>query len=132
MTDQSASTASSDLRVRPRPGTLTAPTVADDASSGRFGRFRAAWRARRARLDSYPRLRALYRVGVALAGLVVILVGLILVPLPGPGWLIVFLGVALLGTEFPAAHRVTRFVRRQAHRVRVWWRARRSRPDAVR
>ncbi|WEO79138.1 TIGR02611 family protein [Cryobacterium sp. SO2] len=84
----------------------------------------------RAWIHRHPRIRAPYRVLVAVAGIVVIAVGLILVPLPGPGWLIVFIGVAGLGTEFPAAHRLTRVVRRQAHRVRVWWRARRDRSTA--
>jgi uncharacterized protein (TIGR02611 family) len=64
---------------------------------------------------------------VALAGLTVIVTGLLLVPLPGPGWLIVFVGVAVLGTEFPAAHRLTELVRGQARRVRLWWRARQAR-----
>jgi uncharacterized protein (TIGR02611 family) len=67
---------------------------------------------------------------VAVAGLAVITVGLILVPLPGPGWLIVFVGVAVLGTEFPAAHRLTQLVRRQARRVQLWWRARQERNSA--
>jgi uncharacterized protein (TIGR02611 family) len=64
---------------------------------------------------------------VAAVGLMVITVGLILVPLPGPGWLIVFVGVAVLGTEFPAAHRLTELVRRQAARLRDRWRARQER-----
>jgi len=84
----------------------------------------------RAWIHRHPRIRAPYRVVVALAGLAVIVVGLILVPLPGPGWLIVFVGVAVLGTEFPAAHRITLMVRRQAHRVRLWWRARQARQNA--
>jgi uncharacterized protein (TIGR02611 family) len=60
----------------------------------------------RAWVERYPRVRWLYRLGVGLLGTVVAVVGLILVPLPGPGWLIVFLGLAILGTEFPAAHRL--------------------------
>lgn len=43
-------------------------------------------------------------IGV-LGGLVVVL-GLILVPYPGPGWLIVFAGLAILATEFDWAQRV--------------------------
>lgn len=40
-------------------------------------------------------------------------VGLLLVPLPGPGWAIVFAGVALLGTEFAWAERLLQAVRRR-------------------
>ncbi|WP_314102949.1 PGPGW domain-containing protein [uncultured Frigoribacterium sp.] len=96
---------------------------APEEGLGRTARARARWRAGRAKLDGYPRLRVAYKVGVALAGVIVIAVGLVLVPLPGPGWLIVFVGVAVLGTEFPAAHRVTQAVRRLAHRLRLRWRA---------
>jgi len=92
-------------------------------SSGGGGRFRASYRRQRARLDAFPRLRWLYKVGVALVGLFVVVLGLVLVPLPGPGWLIVFVGVAILGTEFPLAHRISLALRRLAHRLLLRWRA---------
>ena len=107
----------SDVGVTHRPAT---------SSSGFWRRFRALLSRSRTWIHRHPRLRAPYRLLVALAGLTVIVIGLILVPLPGPGWLIVFVGVATLGTEFPAAHRLTRVVRRLAHRVRLWWQARRQ------
>lgn len=46
------------------------------------------------------------RVAIAVAGGVVVLIGLILIPYPGPGWLIVFAGLAILATEFSWARRV--------------------------
>jgi uncharacterized protein (TIGR02611 family) len=39
-------------------------------------------------------------------GTFIVVVGLILVPLPGPGWAIVFAGLALLATEFAVAERM--------------------------
>ncbi|WP_243399214.1 TIGR02611 family protein [Cryobacterium zongtaii] len=98
-------------------------------ASGTWLRFRAMLGRSRTWIHARPRLRAPYRLLVALAGLTVMAVGLILVPLPGPGWLIVFVGVAVLGTEFPAAHRVTTVVRRLAHRLRLWWQARQQRQN---
>ncbi|KFF59802.1 hypothetical protein JF66_08695 [Cryobacterium sp. MLB-32] len=77
-------------------------------------------------VDGYPSLRWVYRLAVALLGTVIIIVGVILIPLPGPGWLIVFLGVACLGTEFPAAHRVAAFMKRVLMRAMAWWRSRRA------
>lgn len=74
----------------------------------------------------YPHLLWAYRVGVALLGTVIIVVGLILVPLPGPGWLIVFLGIATLGTEFPAAARFGAYLRRFVTRLWHRWRDRRT------
>jgi len=43
---------------------------------------------------------------VAGAGTVVILVGIVLIPYPGPGWLVVFAGLAILATEFEFAERL--------------------------
>jgi hypothetical protein len=50
-----------------------------------------------------------------------VLVGLLLVPLPGPGWLIVF-----LGTEFPSAARFAVYLRRLLIRAWQCWRSRRT------
>lgn len=46
------------------------------------------------------------RVGVAVVGGVVLLVGIVTIPYPGPGWLIVFAGLAILATEFKWARRI--------------------------
>jgi uncharacterized protein (TIGR02611 family) len=43
---------------------------------------------------------------VAVLGLVVVVVGLIAVPAPGPGWLIVFIGVSIWASEFEWAQRL--------------------------
>ena len=52
------------------------------------------WEWRR-RIRGSARWRPVYRVAVLLVGLVMVLGGLALVPLPGPGWLIVILGIAV-------------------------------------
>ena len=59
----------------------------------------------------------LYRIGVGVVGSVLVVGGLLLVPLPGPGWLIVILGLAVLATEFERAQRLLVFVRST---VRAW------------
>ena len=69
-------------------------------------------------------------VGV-LGGTIAIL-GLLLVPLPGPGWLIVFLGLAILGTEFAWAKRLAAFTKRQLACFWAWWQARRAQRAATR
>ncbi|VTR77884.1 PGPGW domain-containing protein [Cellulomonas hominis] len=81
----------------------------------------------RARLDSKPWLRLTYKVVVTVVGGSVVAVGIALLVLPGPGWLLIFLGLGILGTEFPAVRRLTdRF---KAFVMRVWqsWRDRRAR-----
>lgn len=48
----------------------------------------------------------LRKTAVAFAGIVVILIGIPLIPLFGPGWLIVFSGLAILAREFEWAGRL--------------------------
>jgi uncharacterized protein (TIGR02611 family) len=64
--------------------------------------------------------RPLWRAGIGLTGLLVIVVGVILLPLPGPGWLIIFLGLAIWGTEFAWAKRLLGFARAQVERWTQW------------
>ena len=52
-----------------------------------------------------------YRVLVAVVGLTVLLVGVAAIPYPGPGWAIVFLGLAILATEFYWARRTLTYTR---------------------
>jgi uncharacterized protein (TIGR02611 family) len=56
-------------------------------------------------------LRRTYRVGVAVLGGIVLLAGVVMIPYPGPGWLVVFAGLAILATEFHWARRVLHFAR---------------------
>lgn len=46
------------------------------------------------------------KVLVGIAGGLVLLVGIVTIPYPGPGWLIVFAGLAILATEFEWAQRL--------------------------
>ncbi|MDN5805391.1 MAG: TIGR02611 family protein [Microlunatus sp.] len=80
-------------------------------------RERFAWRAR---IRANPTTYLIYRVAVALVGLVVVVVGLVLLPLPGPGWLIIFLGIGIWGTEFTWARRLLHFTRAKVRRWTDW------------
>jgi len=53
-----------------------------------------------------PRSGLFRKFGVAITGVTVILIGIPLIPLIGPGWLIVFTGLAILASEFPWAGRL--------------------------
>ncbi len=50
--------------------------------------------------------RRLKRIAIGVTGGAVLIVGIIAIPYPGPGWLIVFTGLAILATEFAWARRV--------------------------
>ena len=80
----------------------------------------------------------LRRIGVAIAGLVLILVGIVLLVLPGPGLLLIAAGLGLLATEFPFVRRFVDWLlaTRPAIAARRQWqrvgKAARSRRDARR
>jgi len=80
----------------------------------------------RARVAERPRLAFFYRVGVGVIGGALVLAGAALLALPGPGWVTVFLGLAVLGTEFHWARKSAGWLKRQLDRCWAWWRARRS------
>lgn len=48
---------------------------------------------------------------IGIVGVLVLLVGIVTIPYPGPGWLTVFAGLAILATEFHWAKRVLRYAR---------------------
>lgn len=51
------------------------------------------------------------KILVGILGGLVVLIGLVLVPYPGPGWLIVFGGLAILATEFVFASRLLEYAK---------------------
>lgn len=54
------------------------------------------------------------RIAVALIGGGMVIGGILLIPLPGPGWAIVFAGLAVLATEFVWAERLLGFAKKHA------------------
>ncbi|BDZ63395.1 TIGR02611 family protein [Agromyces mangrovi Wang et al. 2018] len=94
--------------------------------------IRRMLRRARAFIERHPRLRFAYRFAVAVFGSLVIVAGLVLMPLPGPGTLVFFLGFAILGTEFAWAKRIAVWVKRIIDRVLAWWRERRAARSAGR
>ncbi len=57
---------------------------------------------------------------MGLIGGAIVVGGLALVPLPGPGWVIVFVGLAVLATEFTWAARLEQFARKQVSAWTKW------------
>jgi uncharacterized protein (TIGR02611 family) len=82
------------------------------------------WRWRRKIRQNAHQLR-IYRVGVAIAGLFFIALGLVTGPLPGPGGIpLVLLGLAIWASEFEWAHRLMLFFKAQLRRFQGWSRPR--------
>ena len=102
-----------------RERTATAPpeteirTTPDRTLRGRVRRVRNRIRER-------PRLNLAWRIGVGVLGTLVLVLGVIAIPYPGPGWLIVFAGLGILASEFAWAQRVLRFLRRYYDQWSAW------------
>jgi uncharacterized protein (TIGR02611 family) len=61
-----------------------------------------------------------WRIGIALLGLLVIVVGVVLLPLPGPGWAVIFLGIGIWAPEFAWARSLLNRVRHSVVRWTAW------------
>lgn len=66
---------------------------------------------------------------VAISGGIVLLAGVIMIPYPGPGWLVVFVGLGILATEFAWAGNVLAYLRLK---YRAWERIVSRQPILIR
>ncbi|MEZ0357260.1 TIGR02611 family protein [Mycobacterium sp. ENV421] len=85
-------------------------------------RFLHHWKQRRERLRHRRVADFVYRAVVGVVGLAVLAVGIVAIPYPGPGWAIVFVGLAILASEFYWAHRTLSFTRDRYDSVMAWFR----------
>lgn len=86
--------------------------------SGKLAEFMARWRHR---IHRRPWLNVVYKAIVTALGALVILAGILMLVLPGPGWLTIFIGLAILGTEYHWARRLLGWLRKVLARLRERW-----------
>ena len=82
-----------------------------------LGRIRKRLRAFRSRVRRHRSLDLTWRAGIFVLGTVVVLAGLIMFVTPGPGWLALILGLAILATEFSWAERALHWARVKAEQA---------------
>jgi uncharacterized protein (TIGR02611 family) len=61
--------------------------------------------------------RVLGRIGRSVAGVLLVLVGIVLVPLPGPGFLVIFAGLVILARDYAWAQRLVDSARARAEQA---------------
>lgn len=93
------------------------PTGSAEPGDTLDGGSPAPGRRRPALVERSPVLRHAYRVGVGVVGSAIVVVGVVLLPAPGPGWLIIFVGLGVLASEFTWAERLLALAR---HQVGLW------------
>ena len=81
------------------------------------------WARWRDRLRDRPKADFGYRIVVAVIGLTVLGLGILAIPYPGPGWAIVFVGLAILATEFDWARRLLAYTRERYDKLMAWFKA---------
>ena len=85
---------------------MGAKTDEDPAQMGVLDKIRAT-----------PTGRLAIKIGIGVLGGLVIALGIILIPFPGPGWAIVILGLAIWALEFAWARHLLEFTKRN---VKAW------------
>ena len=60
----------------------------------------------RDRKEQHRQRHFAFRVGFGILGVLVVLTGIVLLVLPGPGWLLIAIGLAMLALEFDPVERV--------------------------
>lgn len=91
-------------------------------TDGRIDAHEDPIRWRRA-LRTHPVTGPVYRTFIAALGLTLIIAGIPMVPLVGPGWAVIFIGLFLWSTEFIWARRVTQFVKAEVKTFEQYARA---------
>ncbi len=79
------------------------------------------WARRRDRLRGRRYVDLGYRTVVGVVGILVLAVGIVAIPYPGPGWAIVFVGLAILATEFEWARKLLAYARIRYDAVMGWF-----------
>jgi uncharacterized protein (TIGR02611 family) len=102
---------------RETPGDRRDRYDTDDVHSLRERVAGTRWRKR---IGTHRSLDHGYRVGVGIVGGLIVVLGLITIPLPGPGWLTVLAGLFILATEFLWAERLLEFTKRHVQRWTDW------------
>jgi uncharacterized protein (TIGR02611 family) len=74
----------------------------------------------RRRLAARRTVNHCYRIVVGVLGALIVALGIVTIPLPGPGWLTVIAGLFVLATEFTWAERLLEFTKKHVKRWTDW------------
>lgn len=94
------------------------PERGSDDDGGAEAAASVRWHHRvRRKAKSNPATDLVWRAAVLVVGGAVLLAGVVMIVTPGPGWAAIFLGLAILSSEFAWAHRLLSRVKATFRRV---------------
>ena len=102
------------------------PSAEQSSQRGLVGAARRWFVAVRSFVHRWPGGRHAWRAWIGVLGLVVVIAGIVMLVLPGPGWVVIFVGFGIWATEFPWAHSMLLSVRRRVASWTSWIRNRLS------
>lgn len=110
-------------------------TIEDEVKESETSRFHRWLEKKKARMHAHPVMRHLYKPLVIGVGGFCLIAGLIMLVTPGPGWLFIFIGLGIWGTEFAWAHRLNQRLKKLV--ISLWqryvaWREKRKAQKAAR
>jgi uncharacterized protein (TIGR02611 family) len=101
-------------------GTPDERSAREDDGGSTSLRERVAATRWRSRIAARRSVNHPYRIVVGVVGALIVAVGIVAIPLPGPGWLIVITGLFVLATEFLWAERLLEFTKGHVTRWTEW------------
>lgn len=101
-------------------GETTRTTCTAERPTGRLHRWREVARTTVRLIRANPTGRVALKLSISVLGATVVVLGLVLIPLPGPGWALVILGLSIWAIEFVWARHLLRFTRQQLSRWIRW------------
>lgn len=110
-------------------------TLEDEVTESETSKFHLWLEKKKARMHAHPVLKHLYKPLVIAVGGFCFIAGLIMLVTPGPGWLFIFIGLGIWGTEFAWAHRLNQRLKKLV--ISLWhrylaWREKRKAQKAAR
>lgn len=64
--------------------------------------------------------KQLKKTVITIAGVLVLTAGLVMIPYPGPGWLVVFAGLGILASEYIWAHKLLQYAKNKYDGWQLW------------
>jgi uncharacterized protein (TIGR02611 family) len=92
----------------------------EERAAGAVGQVMQRLQRVRRRVHRRPGGARIWQAGIAVVGSITIIVGVILLVLPGPGWVVIFIGLGILATEFAWAKSLLTSMRRAVGRWAAW------------